>query len=111
MKLKELIEALDLKVLSETENTDQEVKGAYVSDLLSDVMGHAKEGEIWITLQAHSNVIAIASLKDLPAIILVKGIEPESEVLQKAREEGIVVLGTEKSTFSIAGCLYSILNK
>ena len=111
MKLKEIIEKLQLKVLTAKDKLDVDVTGGYTSDLLSDVMGHAQEGEVWITLQSHINVVAIASLKELAAILLVKGIEPEAEVLEKAKDEGITVLGTSEDTFSISGKLYQLLNR
>ena len=73
MRITEITEKLDLKVLSGHNGLSNEITGGYVSDLLSDVMGNAKEGQIWITLQTHQNIIAVASLKDLAAIIIVKG--------------------------------------
>ena len=82
-----------------------------MSDLLSDVMGNAREGEVWITLQSHLNVVAIASLKELAAIVLVKGIEPDEQVIRKASEEGIPILGTSKETFETAGKLFQILKR
>ncbi len=60
MKVSEIIEKLDLKVYSGKKGLDREISGGYVSDLLSDVMGNAREGEVWITLQVHQNVMAIA---------------------------------------------------
>ena len=72
-------------------------------------MGHSKEGELWITLQSHVNVVAIASLKELSAIVLVKGIEPDPAVIEKAREEGIPLLGCDGGTFVTAGKLFQIL--
>ena len=111
MTTKEIIKALDLTVYTSGDLNSQELSGGYVSDLLSDVMGHAKEGEVWITLQSHTNVVAIASLKELAAILLVKNIEPETEVLEKAEAEGITVLGTSEDTFSISGKLYQLLRR
>ena len=72
MTVKDIIEKLDLQGLNEA-NLDAEVKGAYASDLLSDVMGNARSGQVWITMQTHKNVTAIASLRDLPAVIIVRG--------------------------------------
>jgi hypothetical protein len=60
--------------------------------LLSDVMGNAAEDEVWITLQTHQNIMAIASLKDLAAVVLVKGLEPEDDTLAHSEEEGIPLL-------------------
>jgi len=111
MTTEQLIKELKLKVYAGGELDSREVSGGYVSDLLSDVMGHAKEGEVWITLQSHANVVAIASLKELTAILLVKGIEPDKSVLEKADDEGILVLGTREDTFTITGKLFQLLHK
>jgi len=109
MDVKTITDALGMRVFSGQTGLDREVTGAYVCDLLSDVMGFAREGEAWITLQSHLNVVAIASLKDMPAIFLVKGVEPETQMLNKAVEEGIVVAGTSLTTFELAGKLYQML--
>ncbi|KAF0234213.1 MAG: hypothetical protein FD181_3706 [Prolixibacteraceae bacterium] len=110
MKVSELVEKLGLKVYSGKTGLEKEISGGYVSDLLSDVMGFASENQIWITLQTHQNVIAIASLKDLAAVILVKGLQPAGDTLQHSEEEGIPLLGTEMAAFEIAGKLYAELN-
>jgi len=110
MKVSEMIEKLGLIVFSGNEGLENEISGGYVSDLLSDVMGFAAEGQVWITLQTHQNVLAIASLKDLAAVILVKGFQPDEETLKHSEEEGIPLLGTEMGTFEIAGKLYAELN-
>lgn len=110
MTVRQLAEELGWKVYTGNSNLERKVRGGYVSDLLSDVMGHAVEGEVWITLQSHMNVVAIASLKELAAILLVKGIEPDKHVLEKALEEGIPVLGTTAQTFETAGKLFHLLN-
>ena len=72
-------------------------------------MGFAKEGDVWVTLQTHKNVMAIASLKELAAIVLVKGNKPEDDTLEAAIEEGIPILGTDKQTFETSGIIYEML--
>lgn len=111
MELEKIIEELGLRDFNAGMVSGVKVSGAYVSDLLSDVMGGASEGELWITLQAHGNVVAIASLRELSAIILVNGIVPDEAVVEKAREEEIPLLGTTESTFETGGRLYRLLNK
>jgi len=106
MKVSELVEKFDLKVFSGSAGLENEISGGYVSDLLSDVMGFAREGQVWITLQTHQNVLAIASLKDLAAVILVKDFQPDEDTLLHSNEEGIPLLGTNMETFEIAGKLY-----
>lgn len=111
MRLKEIIESLELEVFCGGNLEEKNVSGGYVSDLLSDVMGNGEKDEVWITMQSHMNVVAIASLKELSAVIFVSGIEPAEAVVRKAEEEGIALLGTELSTFSIAGRMYQLLEK
>jgi predicted transcriptional regulator len=110
MKVSELVEKLNLKVFSGREGLDREITGGYVSDLLSDVMGNASEGEVWITLQTHRNVVAIASLKDLSCILLVSSLVPEQNTMENSEQEKIPILGTTLSTFGIAGLLYQTIN-
>ncbi len=111
MKVSDIVEKLGLAVYSGRNGLNREISGGYVSDLLSDVMGNACEGEVWITLQVHQNVIAIASLKDLAAVILVNGFQPQENTMQHSETENIPVLGTDLSTFEIAGKLYQLLNQ
>lgn len=111
MKISELAEQLNLRVVSGTGGLEREITGGYVSDLLSDVIGNAKEGNLWITLQSHHNIIAVASLKDLSGVIVVKGNNPAAETIKKSNEENIPVLSTEEDTFTIAGAVYDLLKK
>jgi len=110
MTVKELIEKMNLTVFCGEDNLNTEINGGYVSDLLSDVMGFAQEGQAWVTLQTHKNVIAIASLKELACVILVKGSKPDDDMLEQAREEDIPVLGTPEQTYETAGQIYQLLN-
>jgi len=111
MQVKDIISILELKVFGGIQGINCEITGGYTSDLLSDVMGHADSGKIWITLQTHKNVIAIASLKDLAAVILIKGFEPDADMLAQAIEEGIPVLGSKEEAFEITGKLYNLLTR
>lgn len=109
MKVKELVEALNLKVLSGASGLDREIEGCYVSDLLSDVMGNAEMGNVWVTLQVHKNVMAIASLKELACVILVKGQMAADDTLAQSNEEGIPFLGTTMQTYEVVGRIYELL--
>jgi len=109
MKVSELVEKLGLTVYSGQNGLDREINGGYVSDLLSDVMGNASEGMVWITLQVHQNVMAIASLKELGAVILVNNLEPQENTIQHSNNENIPLLGTNLPAFEIAGEMYQLL--
>lgn len=110
MTVSDLVKELGLKVFSGEKGLDRQVTGGYVSDLLSDVMGSAQENQVWITLQVHQNVMAIASLKDMAAVILVKGFQPNENTIRHSNSENIPILGTELNTFEITGKLYQLLN-
>ena len=111
MTVSEMIEKLELTIFNGKDGLAKEIKGGYVSDLLSDVMGNAGEDEVWITLQTHNNVSAIASLKELAAVIIVKGLIPEENTIKHCEAEKIPLLGTSLETFEIAGKLYMLLQK
>jgi serine kinase of HPr protein (carbohydrate metabolism regulator) len=110
MKLKEIIENLKLKVLAGEENLEVEVTGGYTSDLLSDVIANSKQGNLWITLQTHQNIIAVAKLKDLSGIIIVNNREPDEDTLRKATEENVPLLGSDKVAFEVSGKLYGLIS-
>jgi hypothetical protein len=108
VKLTELVAKLNLNVRSARDSLQREVTGGYASDLLSDVLAHSKEGNIWITLQIHQNIVAVASMKDLAGIILVNGREPEPETIEKAEAENIAIMVSQMPTFELVGRLYSL---
>ncbi len=108
MKLQELVNNLSLEVKTAGIDLDREVTGGYVSDLLSDVIGNAKEGYVWITLQIHLNIVAVASLKGLSAIILVNNRNPDADTLKKALDENIPILTSSLPTFEVVGRLYAL---
>lgn len=81
---------------------DGPVTGAYTSDLLSDVMAHAPDGAVLITLQGHKNTVACASLAGLAAIVLAGLREAPPEMLDAARAEGIAVFGSELRQFDLS---------
>jgi predicted transcriptional regulator len=110
MNVKELVKKANLKILSGEKGIENEITGGYTCDLLSDVMGHAQEGNVWITLQTHKNVMAIASLKELAAIIIVKGLQPEPGTLQQSNEENIPILSTDLEEFGISGVVYNLIS-
>ena len=101
--LKEVIEKLKVEPLTSKQSLDHQVASGYASDLLSCVMKGAKKGAIWITLQSHINVVAVASLLGLSGVIMTEGNRPDQETLSKADNEGVVLMVTPKTTFTVVG--------
>jgi hypothetical protein len=106
MKLNDVVKEFGLEVKSGDGLLDAEVTGGYVSDLLSDVLAHAEDGVIWVTLHIHQNIVAVAAHKGLSGIVLVQGRQPEKDTIAKAKEENIPILVSDLSAFELVGRLY-----
>jgi len=85
----------------------REVLGGYASDMLSDVMGNSHEGDLWLTMQKHVNIVAVAQLNGLAGIVLVNNRKPEPDTLAKAEEMGIPIITTPLQAFDAIGLLYA----
>ncbi len=108
MKLSEIVHKLNLNVQSGEEALDVEVTGGYASDLLSCAMAGARRGNLWVTLQGHLNVIAIATLDELAGVIVSEGKSVAPDALAKASEEHLPILTTPMTTFEVVGRLWEI---
>jgi len=109
VKLSEVQNRLGLKLVTKITNLDRDVAGGYASDLLSWVMAHAKENDIWITIQSHQNIVAVASLLNLAAIIVAEGANIDDSTIQKAEQENIPIYSSDKSIYELCGILYNLL--
>lgn len=88
---------------------DREIKGAYVGDLLSWVMGRASEDNAWITIMSNVNVVAVASLADVSCVILSEGVTMEEDIIKTACEKGINVIVSDKPSFETAVLISGML--
>ena len=111
MTLEHMAQELNLRVLCCEDKLGRTVTGGYVGDLLSDIIANSKEGDVWITRQAHQNIVAVASLREHAAIILALGKEPDGDTMGKAIREKIPLLVTDLPGFEIAGKVYELLNR
>lgn len=116
MKLKEVAEALNLKLVTKDLSEDAlyvDVEGGYVSDLLSNAMGQAQAGMLWITMQGHQNVAAVASLIGLSGIIVAGDAPVADETLHKASVNDVAIFTTPLSAYDVVGKLYTmgVVNK
>jgi len=105
MIVQEMVDILQAQVMAGATKIDNEISGGYVSDLLSNVMGQTKAGNIWVTMQGHQNIVAVASLVGLSAVIIAGDVKPEKETINKAEAEAIPLLITPLSSFVVAGLL------
>ena len=103
-ELKHLLPLLQARVL--TRKADARLGGCYISDLLSDVLAHAAPGMLWVTIQTHRNVVSVAATKDIGAVLITCGRQPELGIIAEAEENGITLLSTPLSTYETAATLW-----
>ncbi len=109
LRLSDLCTDLKLEHLTPTLSLDREVGSALVGDLLSDVLAAAKPGDVWVTVQRHQNVIAVARVTDLAAVVLARGVRPTEDVIAMAQEQGIVLLASQDPAFDVCGQMYTVI--
>ncbi|GHV44138.1 hypothetical protein AGMMS49546_27640 [Spirochaetia bacterium] len=110
MTIREAAASLGAEIV-QTEFDDSDLEGAYTSDLLSDVMANAKDGGALITIQAHKNTVAVATLVNITAIIICNNRPLPEDMLAAAKDEGIAVLLTKENQYTVSGKLYGFLKK
>ena len=109
MDLQQIIDQLNLTVLTEPRDfASISPTGGYSSDLLSCVMAGAKKGHLWITLQAHLNIVAVAALNEVGAVIITENAQPDAASILKANEQGVILLSTPQTSYEINGRLWEL---
>jgi predicted transcriptional regulator len=108
MTVLDIVNSFGLKIRTGKNRLAEEVTGGYAGDLLSDVIAHSRKGSIWVTIQTHPNIVAVASMKELAGIILAGGREPDADTLKKAEEEEIPILVSPLFTYEVVGKLYQM---
>ncbi len=110
MVVGDLITVFHFENLTGEINLARTIESGYTSDLLSDVIANAGANSVWITVQRHINILGVAKLKDVCAIVIPRSLVVEEAVIEKAKAEGIAILRDRRSAFEISGILYKALN-
>jgi len=100
LTVRDIVEALGLEILAGHGELNRPVTGGYASDLLSCVMAGARAGQVWVTLQGHPNVAAVASLAQLAAVVVTEGAPVDPVTVQRAQENRLVLLAAREDTFT-----------
>ena len=108
MKLSDLIAAMSFEVILAGDDS-KELSGCYTGDLRSDVMGNAGDGDLLVTIQAHRNTVAVATLKDCPAIIICNDRPVPDDMIKAAESENIALLRTKENQYTVSGKIYNLL--
>ena len=89
---------------------EKEIKGVYIGDLLSWVMGNADSGNVWITIMSNINTVAVATLADVSCILLAENVMPDADTLEVAKTKGVNILSTSLSAYEAAIKLHGIIS-
>ena len=106
MTVNDLVARFGLQVAAGEKGLERNVADGYCGDLLSEIMANAPEGCVWLTIQGHQNIVAVAVLREMAAVIITGGQKPDDETLQKANQEGIPILLSSDSAYQLAGRMY-----
>jgi predicted transcriptional regulator len=107
VNVNEFVKQFNMHVAAGQNGLDREIQGGYCGDLLSDVMANAPVGCVWLTVQAHQNIVKVAVLREMAAIVLTGGQTPDQETVERANQEEIPILLWPDSAFVLAGQAYS----
>ena len=109
MNVSELIERLELKLLTKKEYKERSVDGCYIGDLLSWVMGRAGSGDVWITIMNNVNIVAVASLTECACILLAEGVKVEQEIIDRADSQDIIIVSSKKTSYELAAAVNKLI--
>lgn len=107
MKMSKIVELLDAKVLCGEELLENEVHSACGSDMMSDVLAFVKDQAVLLTGLVNLQVVRTAAMMDMLCIVFVRGKNPSDDIIEFARDNGIVVLASEERMYPACGKLYA----
>ncbi len=108
MTVKELIDALNLKVLC-GDYLNKEISGCYCGDLLSWVMSRAQEGDVWLTVMGNINSVGVAVLADVACIVLTENAALDADALKRAEQNDVIILQTDKNSYQMASAISKMI--
>ena len=107
MKISQMQELLEAKVLCCEENVGRHVYSACGCDLMSDVLAFVKDQAVLLTGLVNPQVIRTAEMMDMICIVFVRSKTPTPEMIELAKESGIVLMVSDKRLYEACGILYS----
>jgi predicted transcriptional regulator len=108
MKVRQIMDWFQLEMAAGGNGLEREIQGGYCGDLLSDVMANAPAGCVWLTVQGHQNIVAVAVLREIAAVILTGDRAPDPDTLKRADQENIPILRWGRSAYELAGEMYAL---
>lgn len=105
MNVSELANKLNCNIVCGAGGSQSEISGCYIGDLLSLAMSRVQKGNVWITIQSNINIAAVATLTEAACIIVCDGFAPDENTVQRAEDENIPILSSDKPAYELAKLL------
>lgn len=109
MTVEKLVNEMNLEILTENPDLSKAINGCYICDLLSLAMSKVQSDNVWITVQANVNIVAVAVLTEAACILVAEGMSVEQSVIDKAISQDVIILRTDKSAFDAAMSIGNML--
>ncbi len=106
MKISKIKELLNANIICGDDLTESDVFSACGSDMMSDVLAYVKDQAVLLTGLVNSQVIRTAEMMDMVCIVFVRSKQPTAEMIELAKESGIVILTTDLRLYEACGQLY-----
>lgn len=106
MLLKEISRILNARVLVGEQLLETEIDSACGSDLMSDVLAFVKDHAMLLTGLINPQVVRTAEMMDIKVIAFVRGKFPSEEMINLARDKGMLLMSTDYPLYIACGRLY-----
>ena len=107
MKLREVLEIIEGKLIFGNVDLDQEIQMGCGADLMSDVLAFTHEGTLLMSGLTNPQVVRTAEMAGINAIVFVRGKYPPRETIALAEAMDIPLLATRSTLYEACGRLYS----
>ena len=107
MKIGEIQKLLSAEVLCGEDQLECEVYSACSSDMMSDVLAFVKDQAVLLTGLVNPQVIRTAEMMDMRCVVFVRKKVPGEDIVELARDSGIVLMRSNLRMFEACGILYS----
>lgn len=107
MKISDIRQLLDAELICGEEYLDRDVYSACGSDMMSDVLAYVKDQAVLLTGLVNSQVIRTAEMMDMICIVFVRSKKPTEDMIELAKESGVVLMSSKKRMYEACGLLYT----
>ena len=107
MKVKEIAKLVDGEIVGAPVDETYEVKKAFASDLMSDVLRFNMDDTVLITGLCNNQTMRTSEMADLRVVLIGRDKQPDQDMLELAEDADITIIKSKYSIFKLSGILYA----